>query len=135
VICANVAYNVAALDKFVAALTAKARRKVVMELTRVHPQTPLNWLWQHFWDLSRPESPTANDAAEVVRETVGMEVEMEPWNGRAPLTSRPGSDQVAWIRRRLCLSADHDEELARLLRLRPADAPTQMVTIWWPGGG
>ena len=135
VICANVAYNVAALDQFVAALTAKARRKVVMELTRVHPQTPLNWLWQHFWDLPRPETPTADDAAQVVRETLDVDVQMELWNGREPLAAEPSPEAVNWLLRRLCLSADHDQELARLLRSKPKAAPAQMVSLWWPGGG
>jgi SAM-dependent methyltransferase len=135
VICANVAYNVAALDEFVVALTARARRRVVMELTRFHPQAPLNWLWQHFWDLPRPETPTADDAAQVVRETLDVDVQVELWNGREPLAAEPSPEAVNWLLRRLCLSADHDEELARLLRSKPKGAPAQMVSLWWPGGG
>lgn len=132
VICANVAYNVAALPEFVVALTAKARRRVVMELTLFHPQAPLNWLWKHFWDLPRPQSPTADDAAMVVRQTLGVEVDAEPWRGREPLTTRFDPETVAWIRRRLCLSESFDEEVARLLRSRPESGATQMVTMWWP---
>jgi hypothetical protein len=133
VICANVAYNVAALPEFVAALTAKARRRVVLELTASHPQTPLNWLWKHFWDLPRPQSPTADDAAMVVRETLGVDVSVELWRGREPVTMRVDAETVAWIRRRLCLGASRDVEVARLLRSRPESGSTQMVTLWWPG--
>jgi 2-polyprenyl-3-methyl-5-hydroxy-6-metoxy-1,4-benzoquinol methylase len=132
VTCANVAYNIAALPEFVVALTAKARRRVVLELTASHPQAPLNWLWKHFWDLPRPQSPTADDAAMVVRETLGVDASVELWRGRDPLTRRVDPETVAWIRRRLCLSASCDEELARLLRSRPESGGAEMVTLWWP---
>lgn len=133
VLCANVAYNVAALPEFIEALTAKAHRRVVLELTATHPQAPLNWLWKHFWDLPRPNSPTADDAAMVVRETLGVDISVERWKGREPLTTRIDPQTVAWIRRRLCLSANRDEEVAQLLLSRPEIGGIQMATLWWPG--
>jgi SAM-dependent methyltransferase len=133
VVCANVAYNVPALDEFVTALSGMARRKVVLELTSSHPQQPLNWLWHHFWELERPEVPTADTAAEVIREALGVELETVRWTGRKPLASRLDDRGVAWIRRRLCLPEDRTEELAHLLRSRDSGASTELVTIAWAG--
>ncbi|MHB1501071.1 MAG: class I SAM-dependent methyltransferase [Candidatus Dormibacteria bacterium] len=135
VVCANVAYNVPALGDFVVALTQKAREKVVMELTGAHPQASLNWLWKHFWDLDRPEVPTADDAAAVVREATGLEVAVVAWPGREPLADRFGDEGIAWIRRRLCLPASRDEELAQLLRSHEPPARSAMVTLAWAGRG
>ncbi len=135
VVCANVAYNVPALGDFVVALTQKARAKVVMELTGAHPQSSLNWLWKHFWDLNRPEVPTADDAAAVVREATGLEVTVVAWPGREPLADRFGDEGVAWIRRRLCLPPSRDEELAQLLRSQDRPGRTAMVTLAWAGRG
>jgi hypothetical protein len=44
-----------------------------------------------------------------------------------------GPDSVAWIRRRLCLPADADSEVAEQLRRLDELAPSSMVTLWWPG--
>jgi 2-polyprenyl-3-methyl-5-hydroxy-6-metoxy-1,4-benzoquinol methylase len=133
VICANVAYNVEALDEFVLALTEKARHRVVLELTAKHPQQPLNWLWQHFWGLERPEVPTAETAAAVVRETLGVKAETVRWAGRAPLTDRLDDRGLAWIRRRLCLPQVKEAELAALLRSHEPAPVGDLVTIAWPG--
>ncbi len=133
VICANVAYNVPQLDRFVLELTAHARSRVVLELTERHPQSSVNWLWEHFWGLTRPESPTALDARSVVAEATGQEVGMESWEGRDVLEAGPDPELVAWIRRRLCLDPSRDQELAELLASHPPDLPPRRVTLWWPG--
>ena len=133
VVCANVAYNVPALDEFVTAMSGLARRKVVLELTSSHPQQPLNWLWRHFWELDRPEAPTADTAADVISEALEVELEIVRWSGRKPLASRLDDRGVAWIRRRLCLPEDRTEELAHLLRSRDSGASTELVTIAWAG--
>ncbi len=133
VVCANVAYNIPGLDEFVTALSAVARRRVVLELTGSHPQQPLNWLWRHFWDLERPRVPTADTAAAVIRETLGVEIEIVRWTGRRPLTSRLDDRGVAWIRRRLCLPEERTGELASLLRSQDSGAATELVTIAWAG--
>ena len=75
VVCAHVVYNVAALGEFVAALHARARRRVVVEFTAVHPQAVLSPLWRHFWGLDRPSLPTADDAlAAELREHVAQQI-------------------------------------------------------------
>ncbi len=57
VVCANVAYNVADLAPFAAALTTAARHRVVLELSVDHPQSVLAPLWRHFWGVERPGRP------------------------------------------------------------------------------
>ncbi|MDP9072940.1 MAG: class I SAM-dependent methyltransferase [Actinomycetota bacterium] len=131
-VCANVAYNVANLDRFAGALTEATRGRVVMELTSVHPQSALAPLWRHFWQLERPTTPTADDARNVIRETLGVEVQSERWSRHHPL-GRADDDAVASIRRRLCLSPSADAEIAELLESMGQWRPTGMVTMWWPG--
>lgn len=133
VVCANVAYNVPALDAFVTALTDTARAQVVMELTSSHPQQPLNWLWQHFWGLRRPEVPTAETAVKVVQETVGVEVEVIRWRSRRPRFDPRDPQAIAWVRQRLCLPEARTDELAQLLRSRDPNQETEMVTLVWRG--
>ena len=76
-VCANVLYNVADVGPFTAALTAAASRRVVLELSAVHPQAALSPLWRHFWGLERPDRPTAEDAEAVVGEVVGVAPSVE----------------------------------------------------------
>lgn len=133
-VCANVAYNVADLDAFLVHLTGKARRRVVLELTTRHPQSDLNWLWQHFWGLDRPESPTWEDARRLAAETLGLQVHAEVWEGRNPPAGPLDDEGVAWVRRRLCLSSDRDAELRKLLQARGGlHRSPEMATLWWEG--
>ena len=132
-ICANVAYNVRELGRFVDALTRRSRVRVVLELTARHPQSSLNWLWQHFWNLERPTRPTAWDAAAVIAEALGYEVHSERWTRRGPGVTRLDAEWVAWMRRRLCLAPSRDAELAALLENSEPEPPTPMVTLWWQG--
>jgi len=132
-VCGHVAYNVADLGSLVEALTAVASRRVVLELSAVHPQTSLSPLWLHFWGLSRPSLPTAEDAQAVVREVIGVVPRAEHW---ARATSFPGTgprDNVAWVRRRLCLPQSSDDEVAAMLVQLPELAPSATATLWWPG--
>ena len=62
VTCHHVFYNVADLVPFVNALSDHARRRVVVEMTALHPLSFLNPLWERFRDLSRPSAPTATEA-------------------------------------------------------------------------
>ncbi len=131
-VCANVAYNVAGLGDFVLALGAQPRRRVVLELTWHHPQASLNWLWERFWGLGRPESPTAADAVAVVEEALGRPVEVRRWQRGEVDPAGPGPEEVAWVRRRLCLDPSREPELAAVLAEREdAGAFGQMATIWW----
>ncbi len=131
-VCANVAYNVADLDVFVRALTTTARRRVVLELTREHPQSGLSPLWQKFWGLQRPEAPTLRDAVDVVTEVLGHTPEIEEWDQPSRLGDGSDPGEVAWVRRRLCLGPDRDGEVAAELAGH-APEPTGMATLVWSG--
>jgi hypothetical protein len=134
VVCANVTYNVAALGPFVEALSAAARHLVVVEMTAVHPQSSLSPLWEHFWHLPRPTRPTAEDAAAVIREVVGLQPEIRRWRrAEGPMADNRAPSTVGWIRRRLCLPEESDAEVAAWLAGLPELGPPDVVTLSWPG--
>jgi SAM-dependent methyltransferase len=130
VVCHHVVYNVSEIDTFVAALDSHATSGVVVELPDRHPQSPLNWLWKHFWDIERPTEPSAELFAEVVAET-----------GRTPtvvVAQRPTrkapvdrADLVAFVRQRLCLTADRDAEISKLIGDSPQLNSDTVVTVSW----
>jgi SAM-dependent methyltransferase len=140
VVCGHVLYNVGDLEPFMRALDAHARKRVVVEITSSHPLVWMGDLWRRFHGLARPTGPTADLAVDAIRE-LGIEVGRED-EARA---SRSGGferreDAVAFIRRRLCLSADRDAEVAEALgeglaerdglwTASPVDHP--IATLWW----
>jgi SAM-dependent methyltransferase len=134
VVCANVAYNVSALGPFLTALTDAARMAVVLELTAEHPQSALSPLWTHFWGLTRPSRPTADDAVQVVEEVVGVTPVIQRWRRSWSFMGDRGPQTVAWVRRRLCLPEASDHEVAARLDQLPEVGPSAMVTLSWPGG-
>ena len=143
VVSGHVLYNVANLAPFVAALTRHARRRVVVEITERHPLAWTADLWERFHGIVRPDAPSADDAEAVLRE-VGLSVErddreVEPGSGGFERRD----DAVALVRRRLCLPAERDAEIAEALGDRlvereggwSAGPVTQrLVTVWWDGG-
>jgi SAM-dependent methyltransferase len=140
VICHHVFYNVPDLAPFIRALSAKARRRVVVELTPEHPLAWMGDLWRRFHGLARPEGPTYRDAAEVVSE-LGYNVQVELASGTPVMSGFPSRDDaIALVRKRVCLRPDQDEELAEALadRLRrheggwTASPPEhEIATLWW----
>jgi SAM-dependent methyltransferase len=134
VVCHHVLYNVADLPPFVAALTAHARRRVVVELTAAHPWAGIGPLWQRAHGQERPEGPMADLAAQVVRE-IGLDVQVKTSvrDGR----SAPRDETVALMRRRLCLPVDREPEVAEWMRELGMDRLAQraIVTLWWDGFG
>jgi SAM-dependent methyltransferase len=130
-VCHHVAYNVADLPAFAAALSASAHHRVVLELPIRHPLAGMAPLWRHFWGLARPDGPTAEDAVGVLREA-GCGAHLEQWEEQVRrLTGVPFEDQVRFMRIRLCLSADRDPEVAEQLRRAGPPQPRRLATIWW----
>jgi SAM-dependent methyltransferase len=129
VVCNHVLYNVADLVPFVTALTEHARHRVVVEMTATHPQALLNPLWEHFHGIGRPTRPTADDAVAVLCD-LGVEVGVEVFDG--PLRWQEGhtDELIAFTRRRLCLPAERDPEVAAML---PPAVPRPHVAVWWAG--
>ena len=132
VVCAHVFYNVSDLEPFVAALTAKARQRVAVELTAAHPQGHLNPLWRHFHGIERPAHPTADDALAVLGE-MGLDPGIERWEAPGRWESAPREELVAFARRRLCLPPERDPDVAVALDELFDLGPRQLVTLWWPG--
>lgn len=134
VVCAHVAYNVPDLAEFVTALTGHARRRVVMELYADHPWVPLGPLWEHFHHQPRPAGPTADLAVEVLREA-GIRPRVRRWTReQQDVTGELWPTYVAFTRRRLCLPADREREVAELLARQPR-GPRESVVLFWEGSG
>jgi SAM-dependent methyltransferase len=132
VVCHHVVYNVGDIEPFVRALTDHAHRRVVVELPATHPTSSFNPLWKHFWDLDRPTQPTATDFVAVV-ESLGWKPTVERF-ARPPRKQNIDSEEfVAFVRRRLCLPAARDAEVAEALETLggPASPSGEIMTVWW----
>jgi SAM-dependent methyltransferase len=129
VVCHHVLYNVPDLAPFVDALTGHARHRVVVELTDRHPLANLAPLWRRFHDLDRPTGPTAGDAVAALR-ALGLDPARVDWEAGEGLGFDDFGELVAFTRRRLCLPADRDPEVAEALLA----AGTRQVGGVWVGG-
>jgi SAM-dependent methyltransferase len=141
VVCHHVLYNVADLAPFADALTGHARRRVVAELTDRHPLAGLAPLWRRFHDLDRPSGPGADDAVAAL-EALGLQVARQDWESRDRFGFDDFDQLVAFTRRRLCLPASRDPEVAAALLeegTRQVDGvwvsgqPRRVTTLSWPG--
>lgn len=133
VVCTHVFHNAWDLVPFAAALTDHARRRVVVELSDTHP---LRWTapyWQALHGLDRPAGPTAGDAVAVLADELGLEVDAERWEGPSRLALGSRDDLVAFLRRRLCLPPERDDELRAVLDAHPPRTQRDLVTLAWPG--
>ena len=141
VTCHHVVYNVPEILPFLSALTGHAQRRVVVELTAVHPLTSLNPLWLRFHGLRRPAGPTAADLLAILAEA-GVSAGHTEWSRPAEADYAGFDELVDVTRRRLCLPADRTSEVEAALldlgssRERPGDLGSSgrdVVTIWWEG--
>jgi SAM-dependent methyltransferase len=134
----HVLYDVWEAVPFVAAMQARARRAVVLELSEAHPWAGLGPLYRRFHGLDRPTGPTADDAAAVVTEATGVSPSIERWQ-RAGTTYPNLGSLVAHRRRQLCLSSDRDAEVAEALSgsytVGPdgevITGPADLAALWW----
>jgi SAM-dependent methyltransferase len=125
----HVVYNVSDIVPFLRALTAHARRRVVLELPQRHPLATLTPLWQHFWGIQRPKGPTPDDLMGVLAD-LGYSAHLEAWEG--PLRVERDMDEAAHFTRiRLCLPADRKGEVREYLEAHPAPTTRPLATIWW----
>jgi SAM-dependent methyltransferase len=126
VICHHVFYNVADLEPFVRALSEKAIRRVVIEMTPAHPLAWMNDLWLEFHKLARPDGPTYADAVEAVKE-MGFDVQKLLSSGPPVMSGFANrQDAIALVRKRVCLRPDRDEDLAEAL----GDRLTEHDGLW-----
>jgi 2-polyprenyl-3-methyl-5-hydroxy-6-metoxy-1,4-benzoquinol methylase len=141
VTCHHVVYNVADIRPFLTALTAAARRIVVVEMTATHPLAMLNPLWLRFHQLVRPEAPTADDMLAILA-AMGISAGSQRWRRPGGRDYETFAELTDVTRRRLCLPPERAGEVAEALTdlgvdpQHPADLGSSgrdVVTIWWDG--
>lgn len=133
VVCHNVFYNVSDLVPFVQRLTEHARARVVVQLTQQHPLSWLKPLWKELHGIDRPDGPTSDDAAAVVREA-GFDPVVQRWEGPMRV-GRTGDELVAFVRQRVCVGSERDPETRELIERHPAPVRRPSATLWWPPRG
>jgi len=129
-VCHHAVYRVAEIEDFLEALTARARSRVVLELSEHTPLASLNPLWRTIHGIDRPDWLVADDAEAVAR-SMGLAVGRED----VVLPPRPPAvtpELVAFARRRLHVGPDHDPEIEEYLRTREPQEH-RVVALWWPG--
>ena len=131
-VCHHVVYNVGDLAGFATALTAHAERRVVIELTAVHPMTWLSPYWEALHGIRQPDQPTVDDAVALLT-GLGLEVRQQRWRRPVQMIGENDVDAVARIARRLCLPPDRHDELALVLARDPPPTERDVVTLWWEG--
>jgi SAM-dependent methyltransferase len=141
VTCHHVTYNVQDIAPFLAALTAAARRTVVLEMTATHPLVSLNDLWLRFHGLRRPDRPTADDLLAILAE-LGIAAGHERWARFGGADYESFAELTDVTRRRLCLPPERAADVAAALRESGVDpgrlidlgtSGREVVTIWWDG--
>lgn len=130
VVCHHVVYDVPDLVPFVQQLHSHARHRVVLELSAEHPLAHLAPYWRRFWDLDRPDGPTAHDCLLVLREA-GIDAHLEEWDDDRPWGRLDPDETVRVLRTRLCLPASRDAEVAAAIAATPDRGPRRTATVWW----
>lgn len=132
VVCHHVAFNVQSIVPFLRALNDRARRRVVIEMPFQHPMSNLNPLWQRFWGLARPTTPTSDDLIAICA-AMGLDVQSERWvderfGARVDIDDH---ERMVGIARRLCLPDERADEVAAALAELGPMPPRDLVTVWW----
>ncbi len=131
VVCHDVAHDVPQLAAFVRALTAHARRRVVMVVPQAHPMSWLTPYFEQLHGLSRPSRPTGDDALDVIRET-GVAPIVERYRDTTRWGSSGDRDElIASVRRRLCLDQGDDPRIALALERVPPPTSREVLAVWW----
>jgi len=142
VTCFNVVYNAPDILPFLAALTASARRLVVVEMTAEHPMVSMNALWMRFHGLRRPAGPKAEDLLRILN-AMGIQPGHRRWQRSSGADYSTFAELAEVTTRRLCLAPERAGDVAQALveeagadPQRPVDLGTsrrEIVTIWWAG--
>ena len=129
-VCHHAMYGVTEIEAFVEAMTARARHRVVVELSEHSPLAALNPLWKTIHGIDRPDFLPA-DAAYDVLVAMGLPVEREDIV-LPPRAQDVTPEMVTFTRRRIYATPDRDPEIEAYLRSR--EPTSQRVTaLWWPG--
>ncbi len=129
VVCANVLYNVPNPCEFITKLNDAALIGVVIEIHENHPHSVANPAWKHFWNIDRPEEPTASQLVEIVK-SLGINPETSSFLRDSEETRPLDVDLVESIRQRICLDASRDPEIREFLNDNPVRQLKSRL-IWW----
>lgn len=130
VVCHHAIYHVVEIEDFVTALTARARHRVVLEVSADAPVAGLSPLWKMLHGIDRPDRPAADQAQQVFA-AMGLAVEREDMVLPAQ-RQEVTPDLVAFIRHRLYVGPERDPEIEGFLRARMA-REHRVAALWWPG--
>lgn len=129
-VCHHAIYGAEEIEAFLTALTAKARHRVVLEVSSHAPPLGLGPMWEAVHGVARPDRVVA-DEVEAVIAAMGIDATREDM----VLPPRPREvtpERVAFARRRLLVGPERDDEIAELLGTLPPLAH-RVVALWWPG--
>jgi hypothetical protein len=132
VVAHHLVYDVADIVPTLTALTDHARHGVVLELPPQHPLTWMTPLWQQFWGLDRPSTPTADDLIAVLRDLDVRGLVSYRWTRADPDTT-PVDERAALVARRLCLPPDRIDEVRAAIEGLPPQQHRDVVTVSWQG--
>jgi hypothetical protein len=130
-VCHRVLYNVADLASFVRALHRHAGRRVVVELTAVHPMAWMAPYWKAIHALDQPARPLSEDAVAVIEGHLGVRVRRARWLRAYQMIAENGADALSRIACRLCVPTDRYDELRVVLATTPPPPEREMVTLSW----
>ncbi|HUZ39858.1 MAG TPA: class I SAM-dependent methyltransferase [Acidimicrobiales bacterium] len=125
----HVVYNVGDIVPFLRSLDDHARARVVLEMPDHHPLSPMSAAWRHFWQLERPQGPTSSDLVDVLEE-IGIGAHRQTWSG-ALRTEQNLGRTAHFMRIRLCLPHEREDEVREFLVAHPASPERALSTIWW----
>jgi SAM-dependent methyltransferase len=131
VLCHHVLYNVPDIGEFLTALAKHAKRRVIVEITELHPMAGLNDLWLALHGIQRPTRPTADDVIAII-EALGYRPVSTRWQRPAQAEFETREAKLRHTAQRLCLPKGRLHELEPLID-RPAP-DRRLVTISWAGG-
>lgn len=129
-VCHHALYQAVEIEAFVSAITARAARRVVVEVSSRFPPSGLTGLWRAIHGIERPD-PVVPDELQAVLSTMGLAVEREDML-LPPRAQEVDATQVAFIRRRLYVGPERDAEIEAYLRSQAPQAH-QVTALWWPG--
>lgn len=135
VVSGNVLYDVTdGVEAFVAALHQHARQRVVVTLTARHPLHWVNPYAEAVHGIRRPAEPTAEVAADVVREVTGTSPRFVTWTEyREPV----GDDEevLRLVARRACVREEQLDDLRAVLARLPVPTSRAMAALVWDPTG
>lgn len=134
VVCHDVLFDVPELAPFVAALTDRARRRVVVVVPERHPMTWTTPYWRALHGVDRPVRPTAEDAIGVIAEVVGHLPTVERYREPTRWAHATQEEAIATVSQRLGLPADRDDDVRLVLEHTPPPAERVAVALAWAGG-